>query len=199
VTANPDSASAHFLLAYHYLSQGHGEAALGQLRTASRLQPRDKVSSQLLEQLEKSKREALAAQARPAEAPALADANTNPPAPRNARPGLGVPEAEPLPTAAVKEGNLDGTWVAEPAPETTITLDLTEGGKFTWKVADHGQSRQFEGVRTSGHNLLTLAQTGVNPQPPLVGKLSWKDEDHFTFTLSGGGANDPGLSFSRKR
>jgi len=74
---------------------------------------------------------------------------------------------------------------------------LTEAGKFTWKVTDHGKSRQFEGVRTNGNNLLTLAQTGVNPQPPMVGKLSWKDEDHFTFILAGGGAGDPGLSFSR--
>jgi len=187
VNADPQSAPAHFLLAYHYLTQGHGEAALGQLRKVTQLQPRDKVSAQLLEQLEKAKRDALGAD------DSAAAEKAAPPAPRN-----DVPAVEPLPTVAVKEGNLKGVWTAEPSPDTTITLDLTDEGKFTWKVTDHGKSRQFDGVRTSGNNLLTLAQTGDNPQPPIVGKLAWKDDDHFTFTLAGGGGpNDPGLSFSR--
>jgi tetratricopeptide (TPR) repeat protein len=192
VTGHPDSASAHFLLAYHYLTQGHGEAALGQLRAASKLEPRDKLSSQLLQQLEKAKSEALGQKA---------SADANPPAPADGGPALAapraVPAAEPLPAVAVKEGNLEGKWTAEPAPETTITLDLSQAGKFVWKVTDHGKDRQFDGVRTNGQGLLTLVQTGDDAQPPMVGKLSWTDDDHFTFKLAGAGAGDPGLSFSR--
>ncbi|WP_156512997.1 tetratricopeptide repeat protein [Planctomyces sp. SH-PL62] len=72
VKADPNDAPAHFLLGYHYLCQGHGEEALGQLRAAAEIQPRDQLSSGLVKQLEKARREALGpdADAKPAAAPA---------------------------------------------------------------------------------------------------------------------------------
>ena len=42
VKANPRSAKAQFVLAYHYISQGHGEAAIRPLKDVVALQPNDK-------------------------------------------------------------------------------------------------------------------------------------------------------------
>ncbi len=47
VRSNPQSAPAHFVLAYHYLAQGHDDAAVAQLKHVVQLQPADKLSAQL--------------------------------------------------------------------------------------------------------------------------------------------------------
>ncbi len=49
---SPRSASARFVLAYHYLTQGHTEAAVAELKLVQQLQPKDALSAQLLQQLE---------------------------------------------------------------------------------------------------------------------------------------------------
>ena len=48
IRANPKSAQAHFVLAYHYLTQGHDDSAHKQFQQAVTLQPNDKLSAQLL-------------------------------------------------------------------------------------------------------------------------------------------------------
>ncbi|MGE3818826.1 MAG: tetratricopeptide repeat protein, partial [Isosphaeraceae bacterium] len=65
--ANPQSAAAGFVLAYHYLCQGHREAAVDVLKDVVRLQPDDTLSAQLLATLQPSNA-----------------APTNPPAPPDA-------------------------------------------------------------------------------------------------------------------
>lgn len=49
--AHPDSAEAHFVLAYHYLVLGHKVEAVKQLEQVVRLQPDDKLSAALLKAL----------------------------------------------------------------------------------------------------------------------------------------------------
>ena len=51
VAANPNSAAARFLLAYHYTICGHTDAAATQLKAAVQLDPKDRLSAQLLEML----------------------------------------------------------------------------------------------------------------------------------------------------
>ena len=46
------TAATRFLLAYHYLTQGHLDAAIAQLKDVTRMQPSDKVSAQLLRALQ---------------------------------------------------------------------------------------------------------------------------------------------------
>ena len=202
IRANPESAQANFLLAYHYLTQGHGEAALGRLRVVTELKPDDKLSAELLKQLEKAKREALA---KDGGEPMRADADANPVAGSGLFADVPAPKAKEKPPAeapavAAREGSLDGTWTAKPSNDSTITLDLTKKGKFAWKVVDgQGKPRSFEGVRATGNGLLTLVRDGDPPQPPLVGRVSWTDDDHFTFKLVGGGEDDPGLAFAREK
>ena len=49
--ANPKAADARFLLGYHYLTMGHGDAALTEFRMASELQPKDEVAASLVRSL----------------------------------------------------------------------------------------------------------------------------------------------------
>ena len=51
VKANPASAQSRFVLAYHYITQGHGDAAAKQLKEVVSLQPGDSLSAQLLGKL----------------------------------------------------------------------------------------------------------------------------------------------------
>ena len=180
VGQSPQSAPAHLVLAYHYLTQGHADAAVAQLREASRLQPKDTVSAQLLRQLEP-----------PAQGPAASAATPAPP------PARAAAQPAPPPAAAPgKEGTLEGTWTASPGPGIQITLTFPDSGHFAWKVSDQGKTHEFQGDRTYGSGILTLAQSGqTTGQPPMVGRLTWTDETHFTFKIMTGPPNDPGLSF----
>lgn len=53
VREHPQDASAHFVLAYHYLVLDQRQAALEQLRVVIKLQPKDKISAGLAEALQK--------------------------------------------------------------------------------------------------------------------------------------------------
>jgi tetratricopeptide (TPR) repeat protein len=46
--SNPKSADAHFLLAYHYMTAGHADAAAEQLKLVKQLMPNDKLAGDLL-------------------------------------------------------------------------------------------------------------------------------------------------------
>ncbi len=51
IKKNPKSSSARFVLAYHYLTQGHNDSAVAQLREVLSLTPSDTLSAQLIKQL----------------------------------------------------------------------------------------------------------------------------------------------------
>src|SRR5262249_30212317 len=51
LTDNPDAGYGHFLLAYHYLVLGSKETAVKELERVVKLQPDDKLSSELLKAL----------------------------------------------------------------------------------------------------------------------------------------------------
>jgi tetratricopeptide (TPR) repeat protein len=167
--ANPRSAADYFVLAYHYLTQGHTKAAVGVLRRVVSLKPDDSLSAKLLSQL----------------------------APPPAQPAADTPAAptEPPADATPPQGaTLAGTWTAKPNASTSVTLNVTPGGPFTWRVATGGKEKEFSGSSTYGDGLLTLVQQNG---PVLVGHVSWTDANHMTFRIAGDGPKDPGLSFAR--
>ncbi len=100
--AHTDSATARFVLAYHYLTQGHDDAAVGVLKWVVALKPTDTLSAKLLRQLDP-----------PRETPAVATA----PAPADAAPPPGA--------------TIAGTWTAEPSADCAINLTVQPGGSFT--------------------------------------------------------------------
>ncbi len=175
---NPRAPAPRFVLGYHYLTQGHADAAVRQFEIVSKLQPKDQLSAQLVQQLERQDQSAtgtaggtLAATAAQAPAPAPATA------------------------PAGKPGTLQGTWTAQPGGDVTITLTFQDQGRFTWKVARQGKEQQFAGKSTFENSILTLVQD--NSQNVMVGNLTWQDETHFNFKVIGAVSTDPGLSFAK--
>src|SRR5579864_4110098 len=162
VLSNPRSTASHFLLAYHYLTQGNNDAALGQFRQVQDLAPGDTLSAQLLKQLSP-----------PDETPAVA------PEPR--------PAASPSPA---KEGKLAGAWVAKPNANTAIALNIKDDGTFSWSVAIKGKPQVIAGNWSLAGGLLTLAQE--NQAGALVGNVTWQDENRFQLRALGTTPADPG-------
>ncbi|WP_165248971.1 tetratricopeptide repeat protein [Paludisphaera soli] len=127
--ADPQSASDRFVLAYHYLTQGHNEAAVTVLKRLVALKPDDALSAKLLAKLA------------PPAAPAV-----NSPAP------VATPSQPPA------GAELAGSWTAQPRAGDSINLTVQPDGKFTWTATQAGRSRTFGGSSTYGGGLLTLAQ-----------------------------------------
>jgi tetratricopeptide (TPR) repeat protein len=180
---NSQSPQARLVLAYHYMTEGHTDAATRQFKSVVTLEPKDQLAPQLIQLLEKR-------QAQPAAGTESAPAPT-PPAPSPT-----PPPATSAPSG--KEGRLEGTWTAQPAPDTTITLSFQDQGRFLWKVSRKGKDQQFSGKFTHENGVLTLVQD-QNNNNVMVGNVSWKDDSHFGFKVVGSGPGDPGLSLSSSK
>jgi tetratricopeptide (TPR) repeat protein len=169
VKDHPDSAAGHFVLAYHYLTQGHQAEALRELQAVAKLQPSDTLAAQMIRQLE-----------------AATGTSETP----EAEPPSAVAEAAPAPTAE----QLAGTWKASPAAGVTITLTLSADKKFSWVINQGGKDQKIEGTYVVDEgDLVMTPPTG----PPLSGQVALKDASSFSFVAKGGGPNDPGLTFTR--
>ena len=166
-SANPKSTAGHFVLAYHYLTEGYSEAAVRQLKQVVALAPQDTLSAQLLKQF-------------------------SPPSESSGTPARSTaPETAAIPA---KQGNLTGNWTAHPAADTTITLRIGDDETFTWQVTAKGKPRQITGKWSLTNNLLTLAQEG--DAGALVGRVSWQADGKWSFRVIGTGAEDQGLLFN---
>jgi len=193
----PRAASARFVLAALYLTQGSRDAAAVRLREVVALQPQDKLSAQLLQ--------AMTSEGQPSQVanqgltPQGAGALGNDLPPVNPTPVQGAatpasaPEAPPLPQGPVP-ANLIGTWNASPAADVTITLTLIDDKSYSWKVVEKGQPREFKGDAHFDKDILALVTSNM---PPMVAKVSFKDPAHFNFKAVGTPAEDPGLNFAR--
>jgi tetratricopeptide (TPR) repeat protein len=175
ISANSNAASARFVLAYLYLTMGSNDAAVRELRDVVRLQPDDRLSQQLLEDLAQP----ASASAQPAGASGAA-----PPAVQEA---AAEPSA-PLPT------DLTGTWTAQGAGGTTVRLTLQPDGHFQWATTGGAEAKSFDGTYTTGSGLMTLVGSdGL----AIVGRLNGAGGNGFRFKLVGSGNADPGLTFTR--
>ncbi len=76
-------------------------------------------------------------------------------------------------------------------------MTVAPGGHFTWNVTSQGKSQEFQGDETYGNGILTLARPAHEAAPPMVGRVTWHDDDHFTFKIMAGPPDDSGLSFTR--
>jgi tetratricopeptide (TPR) repeat protein len=167
---HPESAEAHFVLAYHYMTAGHAEAAAEQLNDVVRLKPTDSLSVQLLR--------------------LVSPEGTPSPAA-----GPSQPAQEATTQAATETFNLVGGWVAQPAAGSKIELSLTDEGAYTWRFTGGGKTNEIDGTYESAGDVLVLQQAGGGA---MVGNVAWENERAFTFKLIGGPPNDPGLRFRRE-
>ena len=107
------------------------------------------------------------------------------------------PAAEPAAAAVpAAPGKLAGSWMATPVKDAKIALVIKEDGNFNWDASGPGkQPTTIAGTSTLADGILTLASQGQDGA--LVGKVTWLDENHFTFRLVGAPPTDPGLKFAR--
>jgi hypothetical protein len=184
--ANPQSSSAPFLLGYHYMVEGHDDAAAAQFERVTQLLPKDQLSASFVKALRKPS-EQVAQASTPAQgaAPAQTQASQGGPGPGRA---ASSPNPPPPPTA------LDGSWKAQPAPDVSVGLTLKEDGSFVWEFDAKGQKQSIEGRAgfQDGTLILQPAQG-----PPLVGKVTQTKPDSFVFAPPGSGEKKGGLVFNR--
>ena len=167
VKANPGSAQAHFVLAYHYITQGHGDAAAGQLKQVVAIQPSDTLSAQLLGKLQ----------------PAAAAPET-PAAP---------PQSQPVDVGKLTG---DWVASAPQNSQVTLSIKEDGGFSWT-ATAPGKPPISITGVSKLAGDVLTLSAGQNSQVGALVGQVARQDDTHFTFRATGAPAEDPGLSFAR--
>ena len=178
---HPNSTEARFVLAYHYLTQGHDDAAAKELTKLVELNPGDALSAQILKSLTP---------------PAAGASDETPPTPdselkpsdTDVKPG-NTKSAKPLELA-----NLVGDWKASREDGSKFSLSLTKKEQFTWKFTLNKKTQEFQGPYELADNVLILKQ---NNSPAMVFEVTPVGADSLNFKLAGGDPADPGLVFSK--
>jgi Flp pilus assembly protein TadD len=128
VKQNPTSSDARFLLAYHYLTTGHPDAAKSQLREVDKLTPNDKLVRALL---------------------GITSASEQEPATPTPRPPL---EADQL----IKTEQLVGVWTAGGSGGSKFQMTLDKDNGFSWKYTSGTKSQEIKGIFAVEQNNLAL-------------------------------------------
>ena len=167
--ANPKAADAYFLLAYHYMTCDHQEAAHKIFQKVVSLQPGDTVAAEYVRM------------------------TATTPTPDSSA----GPTPEPPPAAAIPADKLLqttdvlGKWNSTGGNGTTFTLELAEKGAFTWSFTQGKTSQSVKGVFALDQNKLAMEpDTGGT----MLADLTKKGKG-FHFDLEGAPENDPGLDF----
>ncbi|MBC8114087.1 MAG: tetratricopeptide repeat protein [Candidatus Saccharimonas sp.] len=126
--ANPQSAQARFVLAYHYLTGGHSAAALTEFKAVVKLQPTDQLSAQMVKTL-------------------------TPPAEGEPAPAS---EDTAVATTPVEADKLVGSWKATQPDGSVVALTVSADKKFSWKFTQNKKPQEFTGTSTLADNLLIL-------------------------------------------
>ncbi len=128
---NPALPDGHFVLAYHYMTCGHRDEAVEQLRFVTKALPDDTVSVRLLNLLT-------------GDAPPASDTSTE-------APDRKKPASDP----ALTVEQLLGVWRAGDAG-SEFTLTLQEDGRFEWTFSNHGKPQSVVGVFAVDHSTLAM-------------------------------------------
>ena len=142
--ANPTSAQARFLLAYHYLTDGHDDAAREEFQEVVKLQPADQLSAQMVKML-------------------------TTPTEGESEP---APESSAVATTPVEASKLVGSWQATQPDGSLVTLTVTADNKFSWKFTQNKKPQEFTGTSTLADNLLILRPADGPPLVGQVAMLA---------------------------
>ena len=129
---NPNVPAAQLVLAYHYLTAGHQEAAQQQLEQLLALTPDDPLAKNLLLQIDP-------------------DADV-PSAPAVSTP----PEVE----TAIQPADVVGDWKASRDDGSTFDMQLEENGNFAWTYTQGGQPQSMSGTYSIDEQSVLAMDTG---------------------------------------
>ncbi|MEN6452056.1 MAG: hypothetical protein ABFC96_16320 [Thermoguttaceae bacterium] len=167
--ANADKPELHFLVAYHYMTCGHQDAAARELQLVVQLSPKDQLAKQLLAGLSGE----------------TGGTETVP-----------APAATPTgPSLPVTAAALVGNWESSRSDGSSFAFSLTDTGSYSWKYTRDGKTQEFAGTYSVAEGLLILKRNG---SPAMVGQVSLPDANHFNFKLAADNPADTGLTFSRR-
>ncbi|MGO9918978.1 MAG: tetratricopeptide repeat protein [Isosphaeraceae bacterium] len=201
VRQTPNLAPDHFLLAYHYMVQGHKDSAASEFQNVVTIEPTDQLAARFAAALgatvpEPPKLPTQLAQtsdggvAKPVDLAQTAGSDTA----QATTAGESSASADVPPPPAPPQ-NLLGKWSAKPNEKTAIALSLNPDGTFTWTVTQDGKSQTLEGWAGYQDQILTLAQ---EQGPPLVGKVAVDPAgNRFAFKPPGTPDSVAGLSFEK--
>jgi tetratricopeptide (TPR) repeat protein len=128
VKQNPASSDAHFLLAYHYLTTGHPDAAKSQLREVDKLTPNDKLVKALL---------------------GITSASSQEPQSPTPKPPLDTDQL-------IKTEQLVGVWTAGGSGGSKFQMTLDKDNGFSWKYTSGKKSEEIKGIFAIEQNNLAL-------------------------------------------
>ncbi|MEM6915150.1 MAG: hypothetical protein AAF491_01190 [Verrucomicrobiota bacterium] len=194
--ANQESASACFVLGYHYMICGYMEESATAFRKAVELEPADRVAAQLASLAENSKvvsgdESSEVANVDPEKAEKAEESSEEP----DETSSTEVTEAA---TAEVPFEQMLGTWSSDQGENGTVILTLKEEGTFTWEyTSPNSDPFKMEGNFNLGSdNILTLSD-GAKEDSQMAGTVSLPAENQLNFVLAGGPPGDSGLSFKK--
>ncbi|HVJ87424.1 MAG TPA: tetratricopeptide repeat protein [Caulifigura sp.] len=155
IKAGP-KADEEFLLAYHYITQGHQDDAVALLQDVVRRQPKDQLSADLVKMYQ--------------------PASDSPP-PAN----VGANSADSVKEPAWPLDKLQGSWTAEDK-EGSYALTLGKDDTFTWEFTRDGKPQKVSGAYViRGKNLVMQPDGGG----VMLSDIDLKSDKSLSFTPIG--------------
>lgn len=172
VREQPNSSAARFLLAHHYMTCGHEEAAARQLKKVLELTPGQKVATDMLTMIEGPR----AVQEMQGAAP------------------LVLPPTASVDVPQIPNEQVTGRFKATGQGDAKFELDLNADGTFRWSYTSQGQPQVVKGVWAMDGNILAMEPDtgGV-----MLAELTRVTDQGFLFRMTGTPPDDPGLNFGR--
>lgn len=171
VRSQPEDSAGRFLLAYHYITAGHADAAARQLQQVVARQPADRVAADLLKMISSADTPSPSEPVPSAAAEAAAKGNSVDPA------------------------TLVGAWSAARDDGSKFALTLSKDATFTWNYSQKGRPPQeLTGKYTLEADVLALEGSDGGS---LVARITPEADKQFNFKLLGAPEEDPGLTFAQ--
>jgi len=176
--SNPDKTDSRFLLAYHYMTTEHPEAAVPQLQAVVRLAPNDRLAAELLTM--------------------VGGSNATQGSPTNSTPALPATqqaEAQPaLKASSVDPAALVGNWHASRSDGSKFEFNLLADKTYAWNFKLQQRNESFSGTYGVEKAVLVLQRKEGGA---MLGQVAFDGKDRFNFKLLGAPPEDTGLTFSR--
>lgn len=169
VKANAKSPDGHFLLAYHYQTMGHEDAAAKHFQDALALLPDDKLLKQLV------------AMTAPPEKTPKPETTTPPPAVGSEK--------------SLKSEQLIGNWAAS-SGDSSFELSLSENGSFQWTFSKGKRQQSVKGAFAVDQNNLALETD--DGSGTMLAEVTVIDPKTFQFKMVGDAPKEAGLQFKKK-
>jgi tetratricopeptide (TPR) repeat protein len=189
VRNNPQDGGSRFVLAYHYMTAGHTDAAQRQLGQVVQLVPNDRVAADLLKMVTPRDQTSPGSPGALTTVPDQA-VTPNPPIEGAPQTEAAAPAGPPIDPATIV-----GKWQASREDGSKFNLIIGDDSTFTWKFTPpKGKANEFSGKYSVEGNVLALQREDGGS---MVGTVTPEAAGKFNFKALGAPAEDKGLDFAK--